>query len=713
MKSLSLLLLIIAFLNIRILSQQEFIDSESIDFNKLKMITSSLPANIDENNLDSLISTAMETYHIPGLAALVIKNNSIVWSNNYGYANVSLNKPVEDSTLFMMASISKTITITALMQLWEDGLFDLEDNINDYLQPDFQIHHPNYPNDTITFKMLMTHTSSIDDNWNVLTPLTCCDDSPILLDYFLANYFTPGGNYYNSTNFLNSSPSDTVWEYTNVGSSILAFIVEKLSGVSFPQYCEDNIFTPLDMHLSSWFLEGMDTSHIATLYELIGNQYVANCHQGWPPYPAAYLKTNKIELEHFLSAYMNGGSYNGYTLLNSATIDTMLQVYKYADPYNSWGLIWFRILLNDRYLWGHTGGWTYGTNTFMFFHPTEDWGFLMFMNIYHPDAFWYINGIISEYAHLYGNVYAINTKLNKTYIRPDYDTIMVRTEFSNVYQHDFLANAVFISSDGVFIDSTALYDDGLHADSLANDGIWGGFINPISEEEIFKVGISTLNIQNNTYFFIEDLVRFTTAGPVVVDSATITYNSVAKIYQVKPHLRNGGNSFTVENLKISMMSSDTTITYISGPLNVASIAPGETVIPAGSYTVRIDSNFSLPFNFNFNISSDEWLYWKDSISIVTSVEGENTLPISYKLFQNYPNPFNPTTTIKYGISERTFVELRVYDILGKEIALLVNEEQKAGYYELNFNQINLPSGVYFYQLRAGNFVETKKMVLMK
>ena len=140
-----------------------------------KLVQESLKGINSSQELDLLINSAMQTYHVPGLAALIIKNDSIVWSNNYGYANVSLNKPVEDSTLFMMASISKTITITALMQLWEDGLFDLEDNINDYLQPDFQIHHPNYPNDTITFKMLMTHTSSIDDNWNVLTPLTCCD----------------------------------------------------------------------------------------------------------------------------------------------------------------------------------------------------------------------------------------------------------------------------------------------------------------------------------------------------------------------------------------------------------------------------------------------------------------------------------------------------------------------------------------------------------
>ena len=95
--------------------------------------------------------------------------------------------------------------------------------------------------------------------------------------------------------------------------------------------------------------------------------------------------------------------------------------------------------------------------------------------------------------------------------------------------------------------------------------------------------------------------------------------------------------------------------------------------------------------------------------------GDNLLsiPIEYSLAQNYPNPFNPVTTIKYGIPERTFVQLKVYDILGREVLTLVNEEQDGGYYEFNFNASQLASGIYLYQLRAGSFVETKKMILLK
>jgi hypothetical protein len=86
---------------------------------------------------------------------------------------------------------------------------------------------------------------------------------------------------------------------------------------------------------------------------------------------------------------------------------------------------------------------------------------------------------------------------------------------------------------------------------------------------------------------------------------------------------------------------------------------------------------------------------------------------SYQLSQNFPNPFNPTTIIKYQIPKLSFVTLKVYDVLGNEIATLVNEEKPAENYEVEFNATNLPSGIYFYQLQIGSFVETKKMVLMK
>jgi hypothetical protein len=97
-----------------------------------------------------------------------------------------------------------------------------------------------------------------------------------------------------------------------------------------------------------------------------------------------------------------------------------------------------------------------------------------------------------------------------------------------------------------------------------------------------------------------------------------------------------------------------------------------------------------------------------------SVEKDfNTVPEGFYLYEPYPNPFNPLTSIKYAIGSRQFVNIKVYDISGKEIATLVNEEKARGSYDIEFDATNLSSGIYFYRLQAGSFVETKKMVLMK
>jgi len=106
---------------------------------------------------------------------------------------------------------------------------------------------------------------------------------------------------------------------------------------------------------------------------------------------------------------------------------------------------------------------------------------------------------------------------------------------------------------------------------------------------------------------------------------------------------------------------------------------------------------------SYGLSSGFWY----SYDIITEVElDKNNLPTEFKLFYNYPNPFNPSTTITYQIPKLSFVSLKVYDILGREVVALVNEEKPIGNYKVNFNASGLSSGIYFYRLVAGSFVET-------
>lgn len=134
--------------------------------------------------------------------------------------------------------------------------------------------------------------------------------------------------------------------------------------------------------------------------------------------------------------------------------------------------------------------------------------------------------------------------------------------------------------------------------------------------------------------------------------------------------------------------------------------------------------FSYTFDSNGNLTSQLYQTWNGStlvnntqviyiIQQVTGVIGARQLPIQFILSQNYPNPFNPTTQISYTLPKASTVTLTVYDILGQQRAMLVNEKQEAGEHSVSWNALNIPSGVYFYRIVAGNFVQTKKMVLMK
>ena len=108
------------------------------------------------------------------------------------------------------------------------------------------------------------------------------------------------------------------------------------------------------------------------------------------------------------------------------------------------------------------------------------------------------------------------------------------------------------------------------------------------------------------------------------------------------------------------------------------------------------------------------VYDRGVLSITSSDnQADQLIPRFFQLYQNYPNPFNPNTFIKYQIPEFSLVTIIIYDMLGNEMATLVNKEKPAGRYKVEFNATGLPSGIYFYRMQVGSFIETKKMVLMK
>jgi CubicO group peptidase (beta-lactamase class C family) len=299
-----------------------------------------------------------------------------------------------------LASISKTFVAAAMMQLWEDSLFGLDDDINDYLP--FSVRNPLYLSTPLTFRQLMTHTSSIHDNWSVLSPLfTWGSDSPIDLGFFLEEYLIPGGIYYTSANFNGWAPGDS-FDYSNVGAALLGYLVETINpdSLSFDQYCEAYIFDSLGMDETAWFLSDLDTNHIAVSYDWINTGYIPYGHIGMPFYPAAQLRTSSAQLSRHLIAFMQHGQIDGTRILDSTTVELMTTVqYPALDEYG--GIFWYWWNWDLRKAWGHDGN-TYGGTTAMFYHPEENNGVV-----------YLTNGDFLDNEVLYGRITIVNHLFEK------------------------------------------------------------------------------------------------------------------------------------------------------------------------------------------------------------------------------------------------------------------------------------------------------------
>lgn len=153
--------------------------------------------------------------------------------------------------------------------------------------------------------------------------------------------------------------------------------------------------------------------------------------------------------------------------------------------------------------------------------------------------------------------------------------------------------------------------------------------------------------------------------------------------------------------------------YCAGPKGVWVFSPDGTLLD----TILVPIN---PSNCNWGEEDRNTLFITAGTSVfrirlkdLTNIGDEGYLPKGIELYQNYPNPFNPTTNLGFRISNFGFVSMKVYDVLGNGVATIINEEKPVGEYEVKFDAGNLSSGIYYYQLKAGNFIETKKLVLVK
>ena len=189
-----------------------------------------------------------------------------------------------------------------------------------------------------------------------------------------------------------------------------------------------------------------------------------------------------------------------------------------------------------------------------------------------------------------------------------------------------------------------------------------------------------------------------------------------------------GTNWTVyDTTNSGLPNNDVEVLTIDGGGNkwIGTGGGGLAKFDGTNWTVYDESNSGLPSNIVQTIAIDDngnkWvgtyfkglaIYNEDGLVSVDESKKE-IVPNNLILYQNYPNPFNPTTTINYSIPKTSNVELKVFDILGRKVVELVNEEKPAGNYTVKFNASKLSSGIYFYQLKTNGFVQTQKMILLQ
>jgi hypothetical protein len=285
----------------------------------------------------------------------------------------------------------------------------------------------------------------------------------------------------------------------------------------------------------------------------------------------------------------------------------------------------------------------------------------------------------------------------------------------NPLAHDLRVTGLKNNGEGLTLDSLRLYNDGLHGDASAGDSIWGARTLAPDTEGTFSVCAWTEDLTEGPSRRRSDARRFSTAGPVVLDSVAFVRDLSSGSCTVTPYVRNLGTSAPFDGLSVRLRCTDPWVTgqnpeqYIFG-----AIPAGARVNSPGAFELYCDAfpdSATLHFEFRF----DGHAFGESDFTVdVEPGAGEGkSLPTAYALEQNYPNPFNPRTGIRYQVPGVSDVKLVVYDILGREVGVLVNERKQPGSYEVSFDGSYLASGVYIYRLTAGSFRQSQKMILAK
>jgi CubicO group peptidase (beta-lactamase class C family) len=356
---------------------------------------------------DSTILEAMREGGMPGVQTVVVKKGKIVWQKSYGYAVLAHPgpvRPMRDNTISFTASIGKILTAIAVMQQVEQGHIALDDDIGRSVP--FVVRNPKWPDEPITWRMLLTHTSSLIDDDDVYdTTYTYGSDAKSTLEQFIEGRWSPTGPYHTPSKYLPAKPgTDRV--YSNFGFDLMGYALARVAHESYNAYVTRNVIAPLGMketsillraHPESVFAVGYGRTrdarggwnyspnresfgHFPSASTVLGNLYAS------PDAPSGVFYSSARDFARPMMMLLNGGTLDGVKVLEPASVDSMLTFSGHYSIYGyQQGLSLFAGRnLDDQPVWGHDGE-DRGFVTAVFFDRATGVGAVSFANANRDD----------------------------------------------------------------------------------------------------------------------------------------------------------------------------------------------------------------------------------------------------------------------------------------------------------------------------------------
>ena len=322
----------------------------------------------------------MQKFNAVGASVAVVKNGKIIYTHSFGLKDLDKKTELTDRDIFRIASISKSFSATSIMQLVEAGKLSLDDDFGDLVG--FKIRNPKYPDQKITLKMALSHTSSLNDSQGYLNlDLINPDKNPNWAKCY--NDYAPGSKF----------------DYCNLNFNIIGAIIEKKSGERFDNYVKNHVLKPLELY-GGYCVDSLDSTRFVKLYEYNSKtSEFTNATAAYAPRrteiqnyvmgystpifsPTGGMKISATDLAKYMMMHMNYGQSDGVRLI-SKKHSKLMQTAITADEGYGLAIRSADNFIPNVKLKGHTGS-AYGLYSTMFFNPKEKFGFVIITNGINP-----------------------------------------------------------------------------------------------------------------------------------------------------------------------------------------------------------------------------------------------------------------------------------------------------------------------------------------